>query len=63
MEKINKLAIVLGVILIAGCANPQVKTQPPITATTNKDLDNLGSTLSQADGKAVILREWLKGQN
>jgi hypothetical protein len=62
MKYINKLAAITIGLFLVGCAHTDKAKTPPITAQTGQDLDNLGSKLSQADDKAVILAEWLKAQ-
>ena len=62
MKHVNKLAAIVAVSFLVGCAHTDKVKTPPVTAQTGQDLDNLGATLSQADGKAVILAEWLKAQ-
>ena len=63
MKQINKLAVMAIGLVLVGCVNADKTKTPPITAKTGQDLDNLETTLSQADGKAVLIREWLKSQN
>jgi hypothetical protein len=55
----NKHILLLCALVLTGCAGA-VPKKTQVTQKTSDDLSSLGSTLSKAEGKAVILRTWLE---